>query len=184
VRLTGPFLRTGDFGLTRVLPFDDKLFIADSPYSLTASEEDWREHLARVGASKQSSASASRPQKASKLSKKEQARRRQKDKARASRNDPEEIIARYLKFGLSDRYWFDYVMDAYAGERGGIVFLAGVPDRPELLPHSSQYAGGHAPAVPPMAELREALMRAATKEGLPERALRDLAGFAGFQCRG
>jgi hypothetical protein len=174
VRLTGPFLRTGDFGLMRVLQFDDKPFIADSPYLLKASEGDWREHLARVVARRQSSANAPPPRKASKLGKKDQARRREKEKARASRNDPEEIVARYLKFGLSERYWFDYVMDAYAGERGGIVFLAGVPDRPELLPHSAEYAGEPDSELPPMAELRDTLMRIATKEGLLERARREL----------
>jgi hypothetical protein len=174
VRIIDPFLRQGDFGLMRVLRFDDKLFIADSPYLLKASEDDWREHLSRVVAQRQGSPAASAPQKASKLSSKEQARRRQKDKARANREDPDEIIKRYLQFGLSDRYWFDYVMDAYAGERRGIVFLAGVPDRPDLLPHSADYEGAPKPNLAPMAELREALLRIAVKEGLLDRAAREL----------
>lgn len=141
VHLTGPFLRTGDFGLMRTLAFDDSLYIAESPYLLEASEEEWREHLARVVAGQSASAVDSTPKKAGKLGSKEQARRRQKEKAKATRNDPEEIIKRYLKLGLSERYWFDYIMDAYAGERRGIVLLAGVPDRPELLPHSDEYQG-------------------------------------------
>jgi hypothetical protein len=47
-------------------------------------------------------------------------------------------------------------MDAYAGERRGIVFLAGVPDRPELLPHSDEYEGTPEPELPPLAEFRAA----------------------------
>ncbi len=178
VRPTGPFLRTGDFGLMRVLPFDNELFLADSPYLLRASEQDWREHLARIVAGQQAPATVSAPQKTSKLSSKEQARKRQKDKAKAVRNEPEEIIKRYLQFGLSDRYWLDYVMDAYAGERRGIVFLAGVPDRPELLPHADEYQEAPKPTLPPQLEFRQALLRTAMKEGLLDFALRELRRLA------
>jgi hypothetical protein len=174
VRLTGLFLRAGDFGLMRVVPFEGKLFIADSPYLLHASEQDWLEHLARVVARQQGASVVSTSQKRSKLSSKEQARRRKKEKAKASRQEPEEITRRYLKFGLSERYWFDYVLDAYAGERRGIVMLAGVPDRPELLPHSKEYRGEPETTLPPMGELREVLVRAAAKEGLLEQAVSEL----------
>ncbi len=174
VGLTGPFLRDGDFGLMKVLQFEGRSFIADSPYLLKASEEEWREHLARVVAEQTPSAPASTAGKPSKLSSKEQARRRQKEKARGGRNEPEEIIKRYLKLGSSPRHWFDYIMDAYAGERSGIVFLAGVPDRPELLPHSDEYAGPSKPALSPLGEYRSALLDIAVKEGLLEDALREL----------
>jgi hypothetical protein len=180
VRLTGPFLRQGDFGLMRVLRFDDKLFIADSPYLLKASEDDWREHLERVVAQQQGLTAAPGPRNASKLSSKEQARRRQKDKAKASRNEPEEVIKRYLQFGLSDRYWLDYVMDAYDGERNGIVFLAGVPDRPELLPHSTEYEDDAEVALPPVAAFRTALARTAMKEGQLDVVLAELRRLGAF----
>lgn len=180
-RLTGPFLRKGDFGLMRVLRFDDKLFIADSPYLLKASEEDWREHLTRVVARQQQGRTAApATRNASKLSSKEQARRRQKDKAKAARHEPEEVIQRYLQFGLSDRYWFDFVMDAYAGERNGIVFLAGVPDRPELLPQSTEHDGDAEEVLPPVAEFRTALVRAAVKEGLLDLVLEELRRLGGL----
>jgi hypothetical protein len=179
VRLTGPFLRTGDFGLMRVLPFDGGFFIADSPYLLKASEEDWLDHLARMVARQQTPAPTPSPPKASKLSSKEQARRRQREKAKASRNTPEEIIERYFQFGSSERYWLDYIMDAYAGERNGIVFLAGVPDRPELLPHSDKYEPAPRPQLSPLAQLREALMRIAAKEGLFELAMEGLKQLCG-----
>jgi len=180
VRLTGPFLRQGDFGLMRVLRFDDKLFIAESPYLLQASEDDWREHLERVVAQQQGPTAAPAPQNASKLSSKEQARRRRKDREKSSRNEPEEVIKRYLQFGLSDRYWLDYVMDAYAGERNGIVFLAGVPDRPELLPNSTEYEDDAEVALPPVAAFRTALARIAMKEGLLDVALAELRRLGDF----
>jgi len=178
VRLTGPFLCPGDFGLMRVLSFDNEHFIADSPYLLKASEEDWLDHLARIVVQQQAPGTTSAPQKASKLSSKEQARKRQRDKAKAVRNEPEEVLKRYLQFGLSDRYWFDYVMDAYAGERRGIVFLAGVPDRPELLPHSAEYRGAPEPDLPPQLAFRQTLLRTAVKEGLLDLALRELRRLA------
>jgi hypothetical protein len=174
VRLTGPFLRQGDFGLMRVLRFDDTLFIGESPYLLQASEDDWREHLERVVAQQQGHSAAPAPRNASKLSSKEQARRRQKDKARASRSEPEEVIKRYLQFGLSDRYWLDYVMDAYAGERNGIVFLAGVPDRPELLPNSPEHEDDAEIALSPVAAFRTGLARIAKEEGLLDFILAEL----------
>jgi hypothetical protein len=180
VGLTGPFLQAGDFGLMRVLEFDGRSFIADSPYLLKATEEEWREHLARVVAGQPGSSPAPAPRKPSKLTSKEQARRRQKDKVRASRNEPEEVIKRYLQFGSSPRFWFDYVMDAYAGERRGIVFLAGVPDRPELLPHSDEYEGAPEPGLSPLAEFRQALLRIAMTEGLVEVALRDLRRLGNY----
>lgn len=177
VKLSGPFLETGDLALMRVLQFDDQHFIAESPYLLQATADDWREHLARIVAREQGGAAAPAPaaQKASKLSSKEQARRRKKEKAKASRDQPEERIKRYLQFGLHERYWFDYVMDAYAGERRGIVLLAGVPDRPELLPHADEYEGGAGePSMPPMTAIREQLLRHARKEGLLDHALKQL----------
>lgn len=179
VWLTGPFLRTGDFGLMRVLAFDNESFLADSPYLLKASEQDWLEHLARVVAQQHAPTAAPVAQKASKLSSKEQARRRQKDKAKAARNEPEEVIKRYLHFGLSERYWFDYVMDAYAGERRGIVFLEGVPDRPDLLPHSAEYQDKPEPELPPQLQFRRGLLQTAVKEGLLDVALRELGRLSG-----
>lgn len=146
---------------------------------MKASEQDWLEHLARVVAQQQAPTAAPRSQKASKVSSKEQARRRQKDKAKAARNEPEEVIKRYLQFGLSERYWLDYVMDAYAGERRGIVFLAGVPDRPELLPHSTEYQGAPEPDAPPQLQFRRALLQTAMKEGLLDLALRELDRLSG-----
>jgi hypothetical protein len=178
VWLTGPFLCAGDFGLMRVLPFDNELFIADSPYLLKASERDWLDHLDRI-VSQRTPSPATSSAKSAKLSSKEQARRRQKDKAKAARNEPEEVIKRYLQFGLSDRYWFDYIMDAYAGERRGIVFLAGVPDRPELLPHSAEYQDSPEPDLPPQLQFRRALLQTAMKEGLLDLALTELGRLAG-----
>jgi hypothetical protein len=69
-------------------------------------------------------------------------------------------------------------MDAYAGERRGIVFLAGVPDRPELLPHSAEYRAAPEPDLPPQLALRQDLLRTAMKEGLFDLAMRELRRLA------
>lgn len=181
VRLTDSFFRVGDLALVRVLAFDDQLFIADSPYLLNASEDDWLEHLARVVAGKLNTVTASAPQKAKKLSGKEQARRRQREKAKASRNDPEEIVRRYLKLGLSEFYWFDYIRDAYAGDRHGMVFLAGVPDRPEHFPHLAAHGSdsGEEADLTPLAELREELLYIVEQEGVLSRVLLELDQLRG-----
>jgi hypothetical protein len=189
VRLTGPFLRTGDRVLARVLPFDGAWFIADSPYLLRASEGEWLDYLARATAVGPSS-SVARPavdekRAGPKLTPKQRARLRQ-SAARQKARDA--AVARHLKHGASERYWLDYIMDAYAGERRGIVYLAGVPDRPETLPHHADYEPSTAGVVdddPPtsspdehdtMPRLRAALIEIAEREGIVahmERALRE-----------
>jgi len=141
VRLTGPFLQAGDRMLGRVLPFGGAFFIADSPYLLKAPDADWLEYLARAaGESSPNAASSEAPRPASnaKLTPKERARLRQK-RAAAARQSPDAGSVRLLKYGRSERYWLDFIMDAYAGERRGIAFLAGIPDRPETLPHHADY---------------------------------------------
>ncbi len=140
VRLTGPFLRAGDRMLARVLAFEGQYFIADSPYLLAASEQQWLDYLERSGAASAGTASAEKraPARAN-LSSKQRARLRQRKKAAASSNAPDAAIARHLKFGRSERYWLNFIMDGYAGERNGIVRLAGIPDQPRSLPHHDDY---------------------------------------------
>jgi hypothetical protein len=41
-----------------------------------------------------------------------------------------------MKRGLDERYWFEYVFEAYADHDGGAVFLTGLPDVAESRPHS------------------------------------------------
>lgn len=133
VRLSGPFLRRGDVMLARVLAFGSERFIADSPYLLAAPEQEWLDYLQRVAAPGESpSAPASEPARPShaKLSPKQAARRRKQQKLQAARRAPDEAVVAHLKHGASPRYWLEFIMDGYAGERNGIVLLAGVPDRP------------------------------------------------------
>lgn len=172
VRLTGPFLRTGDRVLARVLRFRESSFIADSPYLLRASEQDWLDYLARETESTQRTAGAApspaRPISKQKLSSKQLARQRQQQKRAAASVAPDHEVVRLLRHGRSERYWLDFIMDAYAGERNGIVYLAGVPDEPETLPHHAEYAGEREPmtSIPPMARVREALLRIAERGGI------------------
>lgn len=190
VRLTGPFLRTGDRMLARVLPFGGALFIADSPYLLRASEAEWLEYLARVTAAEPSAsgakAAADEKRRGPKLTPKQRARLRQ---STARQSSPEAAVARHLKHGASERYWLDYIMEGYAGERRGIVYLAGLPDRPATLPHHAEYQPSTAEDVVdddlpgpspvelnPMPRLRAALVEIAQREGIVahmERQLRE-----------
>lgn len=139
----GTFLSEGDRLLGRVVEFGGRYFMVDSPYLLEASEQDWLAYLARV--SEQGAAgpetSPSNGARKPKLTSKQEARRKKEQKAKAARNTPSERVARHLRVGASERFWFDYVMDAFAGARRGIVRLAGVPDQPETLPHHPDYTG-------------------------------------------
>lgn len=186
VRLTGPFLRTEDRILARVLPFEDGYFIADSPYLLRASEAEWLDYLERVSraaAAGNSNVEAAPEEKRSarsaKLTSKARARLRQQQKLAARSKAPEAVIVRHLKYGSSERYWLDFIADGYAGERRGIVYLAGVPDRPETLPHHEAF---ERPAdfddaeadLPPMPRLRLALLEIAEREGIIAQAEREL----------
>jgi len=174
VKTTGPFLRDGDLALARVLSFDGRLFVADSPYLLKASAQDWLDYFQRVVESqRKTAASARNEQPKGKLSPKQQAKWRQRQRSQEQSSEPEALIARHLKRGLSERYWFDYVMDAYAGERNGIVFAAGVPDRPEQLPHSTAYEPEQS-SLPAAARLHHALQELAAHEGMLAQAAGEL----------
>lgn len=156
VGLTGPALESGDLVLARVLEFRGGAFIADAPYLLLSSEADWRAHFDRVwdAAAADGAEAERRPAPQAKLSPKRLARRRKEQKAAQS---PREVAVRHLKFGGSERYWLDYILLAYAGERRGLVYLEGVPDRPATLPQHESYDAARAPVRPVEVPAREAL---------------------------
>jgi hypothetical protein len=185
VRLTGPFLRTGDRMLARVLPFGNGFFIGDSPYLLKASDAEWLEYLARASGGVSSNGTSEADPRAgssARLTSKQRMRLRQKKQASAAQEAPDSAVVRHLKHGRSERYWLDYIMDGYAGQRRGIVYLAGVPDRPEALPHHAEYeleAESEAPAaadedVAPMSRLRAALVAIAGRLGITAQVEREL----------
>jgi hypothetical protein len=189
LHVPGPFLREGDRLLGRVVEFGGRRFMADSPYILEASEDEWLDYVERVaeaGAAPASSASSSPSGEASrakpKLTSKQAARRRKELQAKAARNTPNERVARHLRCGLSERFWLEFVMSAFAGARRGLVRLAGVPDRPNTLPHHPDYDGPELvglsddelddefDTVPsPMGRVREKLEVIAEREGIFER---------------
>jgi hypothetical protein len=143
VRLTGPFLRHLDRALARVVRFGDGAFMADSPYLLAASDADWLEYLdraARPAGSLPDTSPSGQPAARARprLTSKQLARRRQQ-KATAQQAPADAAVVRHLKFGTSERSWLDFITNGYAGERRGIVRLAGIPDRPETLPHHDDY---------------------------------------------
>lgn len=42
-----------------------------------------------------------------------------------------------MKYGLDRNYWHEFVFQAYLNHRYDVIFLAGLPDMPESLRHSS-----------------------------------------------
>ena len=145
VLVTGPFLRDEDLVLVRVLGFRGRAFIADSPYLLKASAQEWLAYLERVlaahsGAAADRAAQARSLPPGAKLSAKQLAQRRKQRQLAASESGAGEALVRHLKYGSSERFWCEYFLQAYAGERSGIAYLAGVPDLPETLPHADSAA--------------------------------------------
>jgi hypothetical protein len=188
VQLSGPFLRTGDRALARVLAFGGGHFIADSPYLLEAPESEWLEYFERVAREREAPKAAARPAAASnaKLSPKHAARRRKEQRQKASQHTPREVVSAHLRHGDDESFWLEFILDAYAGERRGIVRLAGVPDRPESLPHSEQYTPpvGEKEPLTALQRVRRALMAIARREGILERegqALSDVSRRLGVK---
>ena len=135
VYATGPFLEDGDRLLGRAVPFEGRVFMGDTPYLLDASEADWLDYFERVAAADAATREAEPRAKASpKLSPKRAAEQRKLAQQRAARHAPHEVVSRHLRFGASPRFWLEFFMEAYSGERRGLARLAGVPDRHEPQP--------------------------------------------------
>lgn len=134
VHLTGPFLRGKDLFLGRVFQFHTgEYFIADSPYRVMASEAAWLGYFARVAPPDVDVKNRARAEPGKKHGGKER-----KDHA-APRSNSEALLVRHLRYGESPRFWPEFILNAYAGDRNGIVALAGIPDRPETQPHHDDF---------------------------------------------
>lgn len=46
-----------------------------------------------------------------------------------------------MKYGLNRHYWNEYIFEGYTNHTDHVVYLTGIPDLPETLPHSEQYVG-------------------------------------------
>jgi hypothetical protein len=55
---------------------------------------------------------------------------------KTKRTKPEEAYAYLMKRGLTWNYWAEYVFEAYAGHRAGVISLQGLPDVARSRPHS------------------------------------------------
>jgi hypothetical protein len=177
VRQSADFVRGGDLAFARVLPFGAGHFLLEPPYLLRASDRDWLEYFQRIAPDEASPPSATHhrsPGQHAKLTPKQRARLRQKKVAQRDQGS-EATLLRHLKNGPTERYWFEYIVDGYAGERRGVASLAGVPDRPETLPHHDAFDPATAVPPEPMQRLRDALIQVAEREGMidsSERVLR------------
>jgi hypothetical protein len=134
VHLTGPFLRRKDFLLGRLFQFHTgEHFMADSPYRLMASEAAWLGYFDRVATPDGDVKNQARTE----LGKKHGGKGR-KIQASPSSNSEARLV-RHLRYGESPRFWPEFITNAYAGHRNGIVALAGIPDRPETQPHHDDF---------------------------------------------
>lgn len=139
VRAISDFLQPGDRLLARLPRFEGMTYLADAPYLLQASDEQWLGYLRRVAERAASAAAAAaaarleRPAKLARLTPKQRARLRQQ-RQRAQQAPPDAALTWHLKFGSSERFWLDFIVDHYAGQRDGIAYLAGVPDGSGSLP--------------------------------------------------
>lgn len=44
-----------------------------------------------------------------------------------------------MKHGLEINYWNEYIFQAYCNFSNDVIYLTGIPDKPETLPHSGKY---------------------------------------------
>jgi hypothetical protein len=51
-------------------------------------------------------------------------------------SEPKLAYKRLMKRGLDERFWLEYVFEAYASHHAEAVFLIDLPDIPETRPHS------------------------------------------------
>ncbi len=59
-----------------------------------------------------------------------------KMKARKRPPRTDDLRGELLKYGPEPNYWNEYIFCAYTNYQQDVVFLTGVPDRPESLPHA------------------------------------------------
>jgi hypothetical protein len=153
VHLTGPFLRRKDLFLGRVFQFHTgDYFIADSPYRLMASEAAWLGYFARVAPPDGDVKNRARAEPRKKHGGKE------RKNQTAPRSNSEALLLRHLRYGESPRFWPEFILNAYAGDRNGIVALAGIPDRPQTQPHHDDF--DESTVEPDPAEIETALATA------------------------
>lgn len=135
----------GDLWLTRLLPpivpGDSDWVVWTTPYWLggRAQEAEWRQYCERAIAG-------------------------------AAAGDRGERLARHFKAQDDPRRWTEYIMNGYAGvtETEGAIALAGVPDRPQTLPHHPEYDPSAEKAgieQSPLQRLRVRLQRIADEHG-------------------
>lgn len=174
VHLTGPFLRDRDLFLGRVFRFHTgQHFIAESPYLLITAERAWFEYFERVMGAERVATN----QKAKDVRK----------KAVAAPDHREQRLVRHLRLGENYRFWPEFIFNAYAGERNGIVALTGIPDRPETQPHHESFDERTfepdekpvATEIPPLERVRRKLSALAAAQGIARdyaESMRLLAG--------
>lgn len=47
-----------------------------------------------------------------------------------------EAYEQFMKYGLNRHFWNEFIFQGYANHTDHVVYLAGIPDRPDTLPHA------------------------------------------------
>lgn len=55
-------------------------------------------------------------------------------------NDRTSAYEKLMKYGLNRHYWNEYIFESYANYTDHVVYLTGIPDLPDTLPHSENNA--------------------------------------------
>ena len=51
--------------------------------------------------------------------------------------DKEQAYNQFMKYGLTNLYWPEYIFQAYVNHKPNMILLTGFPDKPETLPHAN-----------------------------------------------
>jgi hypothetical protein len=155
VRTISDFLQPEDRLLARLTSFEGVSYLADAPYLLQAPDDQWLAYLQRIteraaaAANAAAAARLERPAKLARLTPKQRARLRQQRQRAEQAQTAEAALLRHLKFGSSQRFWLEFIVEHYAGQRDGIAYLAGVPEGGTDEDVSSQSEDEGEPAAEP-----------------------------------
>jgi hypothetical protein len=115
--------QSGELWYVRVLPSPipalDESLVFTTPYMLVApGKKDWLDFLNRT-----------MPKTGLPIS--------QPALSETGLTDSYPALEALMKYGLDHYYWHEFIFQAYLNHRYDVIFLTGLPDVPESLPHSS-----------------------------------------------
>lgn len=62
----------------------------------------------------------------------------QRTLSKTGETDRTRAYEKFMKYGLNRHYWNEYIFEGYANYTDHVVYLTGIPDQPDTLPHSKK----------------------------------------------